>query len=146
MLRSFVALKPRDVPVRVALRNAAAVVMPLAIGIPLGQTGAGLAIATGALNTMFTDQPGPYRLRMQRMLMAAVAAGRRMSAVTIMTIMLVRPTRAAIGPSATSMPPANATASTEATNTTEWPPIRMPSSADTPAAPAAISMRCMRSR
>ena len=75
MLRSFVALKPRDVPVRVALRNAAAVVMPLAIGIPLGQTGAGLAIATGALNTMFTDQPGPYRLRMQRMLMAAVAAG-----------------------------------------------------------------------
>ena len=75
MLRSFVALKPRDVPVRVALRNAAAVVMPLAIGVALGQTGAGLAVATGALNTMFTDQPGPYRLRMQRMLMAAAAAG-----------------------------------------------------------------------
>lgn len=75
MLRSLVALKPRDVPVRVALRNAAAVVLPLAIGVALGQTGAGLAVATGALNTMFTDQPGPYRLRMQRMLMAAVAAG-----------------------------------------------------------------------
>ena len=75
MLRSFVALKPRDVPVRVALRNAAAVVMPLAIGVALGQTGAGLAVATGALNTMFTDQHGPYRLRMQRMLMAAAAAG-----------------------------------------------------------------------
>ena len=75
MLRSFLALKPRDVPVRVALRNAAAVVLPLAIGVLLGQTGAGLAIATGALNTMFMDQPGPYRLRMQWMLMAAAAAG-----------------------------------------------------------------------
>jgi uncharacterized membrane protein YccC len=75
VLRSFVAIKPRDVPVRVALRNAAAVVIPLAIGVGLGQTGAGLAIATGAINTMFTDQPGPYRLRMQRMLMAAAAAG-----------------------------------------------------------------------
>ena len=75
MLRSFVALKPRDVPLRVALRNAAAVVLPLAIGVAFDQTGAGLAIATGALNTMFTDQPGPYRLRMQRMLMAAAAAG-----------------------------------------------------------------------
>lgn len=75
MLRSLVALKPRDVPVRVALRNALAVVAPLAIGVAIGQTSAGLAVATGALNTMFTDQPGPYRLRMQRMLLAATAAG-----------------------------------------------------------------------
>jgi uncharacterized membrane protein YccC len=75
VLRSLLALKPRDVPVRVALRNAAAVVLPLAIGVAVGQTGAGLAIATGALNTMFMDQPGPYRLRMQWMLMAAAAAG-----------------------------------------------------------------------
>ena len=75
MLRSFVALKPRDVPLRVALRNTAAVIAPLALGVVLDQTSAGLAVATGALNTMFTDQPGPYRLRMQRMLMAAGAAG-----------------------------------------------------------------------
>ena len=32
-------------------------------------------MTAGALNTMFTDQPGPYRLRMQRMLLAALAAG-----------------------------------------------------------------------
>src|SRR3954471_14511704 len=75
MLESLLALKPRDVPVRVALRNAVGVVAPLAIGIAGGHTSAGLAVATGALNTMFTDQPGPYRLRMQRMLMAAAAAG-----------------------------------------------------------------------
>ena len=75
MLRSLLALKPRDVPLRVALRNAAGVVLPLAVGLLIGQAGAGLAVATGALNTMFTDQPGPYRLRMQRMLMAAAAAG-----------------------------------------------------------------------
>ncbi|WP_166207503.1 FUSC family protein [Cognatiluteimonas telluris] len=75
MLRSLLALKPRDVPIRVALRNTIAVVAPLAVGLALGQASAGLAIATGALNTMFTDQPGPYRARMQRMLMAAAAAG-----------------------------------------------------------------------
>jgi len=75
MLRSLVALKPRDVPVRVALRNAVGVVAPLAAGLLIGQPDAGLAVATGALNTMFTDQPGSYRLRMQRMLMAAAAAG-----------------------------------------------------------------------
>src|SRR5690606_30915419 len=32
------------------------------------------------INTMFTDQPGPYRQRMQRMLLAALAAG--LSALT----------------------------------------------------------------
>src|SRR3546814_13489009 len=29
----------------------------------------------GAINTMFTDQPGPYRQRMQHMLMASTVAG-----------------------------------------------------------------------
>jgi uncharacterized membrane protein YccC len=75
MWRSLLALKPRDVPVRVALRNTLAIVAPLAIGIASGRIEPALAIATGALNTMFTDQPGPYRLRMQRMLLAAAAAG-----------------------------------------------------------------------
>lgn len=75
MWRSLLALKPRDVPVRVALRNTLAIVAPLAIGIASGHVEPALAIATGALNTMFTDQPGPYRLRMQRMLLAAAAAG-----------------------------------------------------------------------
>ena len=75
MLRNLFQLKPRDVPLRVALRNSAAVVVPLAIGLATGHIGAGLGVAAGALNTMFLDQPGPYRLRMQRMLLTAVAAG-----------------------------------------------------------------------
>ncbi|MGH8173670.1 MAG: hypothetical protein ACREPX_11015, partial [Rhodanobacteraceae bacterium] len=68
MLQTLIQLKPRDVPLRVALRNSAAVVVPLAIGVATDHVGAGLGIAAGALNTMFLDQPGPYRLRMQRML------------------------------------------------------------------------------
>lgn len=75
MLRNLIELKPRDVPLRVALRNAAAVAVPLAIGIATGHASIGLGIAAGALNTMFLDQPGPYRLRMQRMLLTAIAAG-----------------------------------------------------------------------
>ncbi|WP_099206739.1 FUSC family protein [Xanthomonas citri] len=75
MLRALIDLKPRDVPLRVALRNTAAVVLPLAVGVATGQVAAGLAVCSGALNTMFSDQPGPYRARLQRMLMAALAAG-----------------------------------------------------------------------
>lgn len=74
MLHSLIQLKPRDVPLRVALRNAAAIVLPLGIGIASGHVAAGLGVATGALNTMFTDQPGPYRLRLRRMLLTAFAA------------------------------------------------------------------------
>jgi uncharacterized membrane protein YccC len=75
MLHTLLQLKPRDVPLRVALRNTAAVIVPLGIGIATGHPGIGLGIAAGALNTMFLDQPGPYRLRMQRMLLTAIAAG-----------------------------------------------------------------------
>jgi uncharacterized membrane protein YccC len=75
MLRSLTAMRPRDVPWRVALRNAAAVVLPLAAGVASGHVEAGVGVAAGALNTMFTDQPGAYRLRMQRMLLTAAAAG-----------------------------------------------------------------------
>ena len=74
-LRTLTDFRPRDVPLRVALRNAAAVVAPLAIGIATGQQAAGLAATSGALNTMFSDQPGPYRLRMARMFAAALGAG-----------------------------------------------------------------------
>jgi len=75
MLHPLLQLKRRDVPLRVALRNTAAVVVPLGLGIATGHAGIGLGIAAGALNTMFLDQPGPYRLRMQRMLLTAIAAG-----------------------------------------------------------------------
>lgn len=75
MLQALIMLKPRDVPVAVALRNTAAVALPLALGVATGHLGIGLGISVGALNTMFSDQPGPYRLRMRRMLIAAGAAG-----------------------------------------------------------------------
>src|SRR3546814_1274227 len=75
VLRSLIDLKPRDVPFRVALRNTIAVVAPLAVGLAIDQVPAGLAMTIGAINTMFTDQPGPYRQRMQRMLMASTVAG-----------------------------------------------------------------------
>ena len=75
MLRKLLELKPRDVPFVVALRNTAAVTLPLVFGVVTGQMGIGLGVSVGALNTMFSDQPGPYRLRLRRMLLAAAAAG-----------------------------------------------------------------------
>ena len=75
MLKKLIELKPRDVPLVVGLRNTAAVVLPLALGVTSGNPGIGLGVAVGALNTMFSDQPGPYRLRLRRMLFAACAAG-----------------------------------------------------------------------
>ena len=75
LLHALVKTGKRDVPWPVALRNTAAIVLPLAIGTATGHLGAGLGLSVGALNTMFADQPGPYRLRLQRMLLTAVAAG-----------------------------------------------------------------------
>jgi len=75
VLKSLLQFKPRDVPVAVALRNTAAVTLPLAFGVASGHLGIGLGVSVGALNTMFSDQPGPYRLRMWRMLATAAAAG-----------------------------------------------------------------------
>jgi uncharacterized membrane protein YccC len=75
MLKLLLEFKPRDVPHTVALRNTVAVTLPLALGAASGHVGIGLGISAGALNTMFSDQPGPYRLRLRRMLIAAAAAG-----------------------------------------------------------------------
>jgi len=75
MLQTLIELKPRDVPINVALRNSAGVVLPVAVGLLTDHVSVGLAIASGALNTMSLDQPGPYRLRMQRMLLTSLAAG-----------------------------------------------------------------------
>jgi len=75
LLRSLLQTGQRDVPATVALRNTAAIVLPLAIGALTGHLLAGLGISAGALNTMFADQPGPYRLRLRRMLLTALAAG-----------------------------------------------------------------------
>ncbi|MBS0382501.1 MAG: FUSC family protein [Proteobacteria bacterium] len=75
LLHTLVQTGKRDVPHVVALRNTAAIVLPLAVGAACGHLGIGLGVSTGALNTMFADQPGPYRLRLQRMLLTACAAG-----------------------------------------------------------------------
>jgi uncharacterized membrane protein YccC len=75
LLHSLLHTGKRDVPVTVALRNTAAIVLPLAIGSLTGHLLAGLGVSAGALNTMFADQPGPYRLRLRRMLLTALAAG-----------------------------------------------------------------------
>ncbi len=68
-----------DVPVRVALRNTAAVVLPLAAGFATGHPLAGVAIGAGALNVMFADQPGPYLQRLK--LIAAVTVAGALSAL-----------------------------------------------------------------
>ncbi len=74
LIHTLLQMQRPDVPWRVALRNTAAIVLPLAIGAATGHLAAGLGISAGALNTMFADQPGPYRLRMRRLLLTAFAA------------------------------------------------------------------------
>ena len=75
VLQSLTTTRRPDVPMRVALRNAAAVAIPLAVGVATGHEGIGIGIAAGALDTMFSDQPGPYQQRLQRLFLAALAAG-----------------------------------------------------------------------
>ncbi|NID15264.1 FUSC family protein [Luteibacter yeojuensis] len=75
VIGTLIRTKRPDVPLRVALRNTAAVVLPLAIGLLLGYPQVGIGIAAGALDTMFSDQPGPYQQRLSRLFLAALAAG-----------------------------------------------------------------------
>ncbi|HEY2036865.1 MAG TPA: FUSC family protein [Steroidobacteraceae bacterium] len=64
-----------EVPWRVLARNTAAVIVPLAAGIATGRVGVGLWIAVGAIVTMYSDQPGPYRQRLARLLAVSAAGG-----------------------------------------------------------------------
>jgi uncharacterized membrane protein YccC len=73
-LESLTTAKRPDVPLWVLLRNTAAVVVPLGIGLATGYIEVGIGVAAGALNTMFSDQPGPYRQRMQQLVLASLAA------------------------------------------------------------------------
>jgi uncharacterized membrane protein YccC len=75
MLRPLLELNRTDTPPRVALRNTAGVVVPLVLGALTGQLAIGLAVSSGAWMTMFSDQPGPYALRIRRVLATAVGAG-----------------------------------------------------------------------
>lgn len=74
-IESLTHIKRPDVPLRVVLRNTAAVVLPLAVGMATGYPQIGLGVAAGALDTMFSDQPGPYRQRLRQLLLASLAAG-----------------------------------------------------------------------
>ncbi|MGC1548025.1 MAG: FUSC family protein [Rhodanobacter sp.] len=74
VLESLTHTKRPDVPLWVVLRNTAAVVLPLGIGLATGYPEAGLGIGAGALDTMFSDQPGPYRQRLWQLLLASLAA------------------------------------------------------------------------
>ena len=73
LLKTLVAFKRPDVPPWVALRNVVAVVLPLALGVATGYREAGLGISVGALVTMFSDQPGPYRKRLTLLMLASAA-------------------------------------------------------------------------
>ena len=75
LLRDGLRLDRTQSDPAVALRNAVGVAAPLAIAALAGSTSAGLASAIGALQTGFADRPGPYRLRVLRMLTTAVVAG-----------------------------------------------------------------------
>lgn len=75
VVESLFTTKRPDVPPRVVLRNTAAVILPLSVGLATGYPAVGLGIAAGALDTMFSDQPGPYRQRIWQLLLASLAAG-----------------------------------------------------------------------
>ena len=59
----------------VALRNATGVVVPLGIGVALGQIPTALVAATGALNVSFSDSDDPYQQRAKRMLASSFVVG-----------------------------------------------------------------------
>ena len=75
ILAVLLQTKRAEVPWRVLLRSTAAVIVPLALGIATGRTSVGLGIAVGAIVTMYSDQPGPYRQRLTRLLTVSVAGG-----------------------------------------------------------------------
>lgn len=74
-LATLTQTKRAEVPWRVLLRNTAAVIVPLAAGIATGRVDVGLGIAVGAIVTMYSDQPGPYRQRLARLLAVSAAGG-----------------------------------------------------------------------
>ena len=74
-VETLTRIKRPEVPPWVVLRNTLAVVLPLGVGLATGHTEIGLGIGAGALDTMFSDQPGPYRQRMQWLLLATLVAG-----------------------------------------------------------------------
>ena len=72
---TLLATRPAQLPWVVLVRNTAAVVLPLVWGIGSGNVLAGIAVSIGALVTMYSDEPGPYRERLTRLLTVSAAGG-----------------------------------------------------------------------
>jgi uncharacterized membrane protein YccC len=75
LIRSAARLDRTQSDPIVSARNAVGVVLPLALGAATGHPAYGVAATIGAMQTAFADRPGPYRLRILRMLVTAGAAG-----------------------------------------------------------------------
>lgn len=74
LLRDAVRLDRAQSDPVVSARNAVGVAAPLAVGALAGSASLGLATTVGALQVAFADRPGPYRLRVLRMVGTALAA------------------------------------------------------------------------
>ncbi len=65
--RNLIRFEAEKIDPWMALRNAIAVVAPLAAGAATGNPGAGLVMSIGALNVAVSDGADPYRIRARRM-------------------------------------------------------------------------------
>lgn len=73
-LRDALRLDRSQFAVNAAARNTIGVVLPLVVGAVTGHLLAGVTVALGAQNVALADKPGPYRLRLARMSLAAAVA------------------------------------------------------------------------
>jgi hypothetical protein len=81
MLRKLLELKPRDVPFVVALRNTAAVTLPLVFGVATGQMGLAWRVGWRAEHDVL-GPAGPYRLRLRACCLRRLPRGFPRSSVT----------------------------------------------------------------
>jgi len=73
--RTVIRLDRSKITPFIAIRNAAAIALPLAVGTALNVPLAATAVATGALNVAFSDGYDPYAQRARRMLSWSVLGG-----------------------------------------------------------------------
>ncbi len=70
--RQLLGWKRPDIPPAIAVRNSLAIVLPLVAGAVSGHLSIGSLAASGALNIALADRPGPYRQRLEHMLLATL--------------------------------------------------------------------------
>ena len=73
--RTVVRVQKEKVRPWIGLRNAAGVILPLAVAASAGSLASGLAMATGALNVSYSDSDLPYGVRVRYLLSASVLVG-----------------------------------------------------------------------